>query len=930
MSFDYFRILSLVLIGMLIAVISSNVLAETSDANINLNFAPSTIESVAGTYKIGYLSLTNNNGIPVLASSDIEIKLTSSNPDIALVPASVNVPMDHDYAKFDVMTGSLSGEVQITAVFEDQTVTQSLVIGEVIGKIPDDTTLKISLPTNVMNVNSEMPFSVFLDRNGTALQAPKDIQITLDYERSLVSPSSDQITIKKGNHYGLATLKTFENVGNAFISAKTADLQLGPVANIKISSTAPASLAVHVLPNTIAHSEKKFDVFVNLLDSAGLPTIATQDIKFNFFSNSTLLQDSMEEALVPNGAMIKKGQFGYHMKHEFIFQSGQNRPQAILIGASTPGLGVGSDSLKIVDPLGQDNKRAKDLAVKVYTLKEMPTSATAIMSYQLTAVEHDEDDMIHEVEEELKNAQNDLEQAQAALEKAEEDLDTAKEKQTEVLNNSGSSSAQKSEAADDVHDAEKVVEDANVAVDVRQKSVDNIEKKIEIGIKNEFQIDDLKDGELYPVQSTSNFSAEKLFENLKTLSSDDSIIKVIEYGEIGTPSSYGTAVISSEEKIGEVTLSSILGGLGSGSNKTKTVDPLKTVKTRIFSPLGEDKMVFNSEGYYDLFLVPLDANDRPTTTRNPIKYLISPINDFIEIQSRESFSKISIYSSQFGGILANGTSNISAVPIGVAVDTSLESSSKFKLVPSTATVNVIFPFKGLTGKEKENVVGTVQLTDFYGNPIQVSQKLVVNLNSSNPVVQVPKTITINEDTSFTEFSVTASGMQGTSTIFATANNVLGSKGEISIISPISQKLNILIRPESDPVVGQPVNVRIIIDEDSAGPQADVLLTLSAQNGEVIPQSIMTDQTGNAVVQFKATAGPQASLTVHASKSGYQDVEDVRTFEMTGAQAAAPQIFGIPSWVAYAAIGAAMAGIGAGAYMFLRKPKAVTEEETEEI
>ena len=166
----FLHLFSLIIVLLIIAPIVLDARIQAiPEVFIKLNFAPSTIESKAGTYKIGYLSLVNSNNIPIIAHSDIEIKLTSSNSDIASVPPSVNIPKDHDYAKFDVTVGNLSGEVQVTAIFEDQIITQSLLVGEVIGKIPDDAALKISLPTNVMNVNSEMPLSVFFERNGTAL-----------------------------------------------------------------------------------------------------------------------------------------------------------------------------------------------------------------------------------------------------------------------------------------------------------------------------------------------------------------------------------------------------------------------------------------------------------------------------------------------------------------------------------------------------------------------------------------------------------------------------------------------------------------------------------------------------------------------------------------------------------------------------------------
>ena len=112
---------------------------------------------------------------------------------------------------------------------------------------------------------------------------------------------------------------------------------------------------------------------------------------------------------------------------------------------------------------------------------------------------------------------------------------------------------------------------------------------------------------------------------------------------------------------------------------------------------------------------------------------------------------------------------------------------------------------------------------------------------------------------------------------------------------------------------------------------DVLVTFTAQNGEVTPTSQTTNEEGIAMVAFKATAGPEATLTVHASKPGYDDIEDARTLTVSGVQViATEQFFGVPSWVMYVGVAGAVAGIGFGAYMFLKKPKTAAEEEQEEI
>ncbi len=54
--------------------------------------------------------------------------------------------------------------------------------------------------------------------------------------------------IKKGNSYVWGTITTKDKVGNAFVRASSDKLGADEAKEIKISSSAPASLAVHIFP----------------------------------------------------------------------------------------------------------------------------------------------------------------------------------------------------------------------------------------------------------------------------------------------------------------------------------------------------------------------------------------------------------------------------------------------------------------------------------------------------------------------------------------------------------------------------------------------------------------------------------------------------------------------------------------------------------
>ena len=95
-------------------------------------------------------------------------------------------------------------------------------------------------------------------------------------------------------------------------------MQLNSASGIQISSTDTAALRVDVFPKLIGNSETKLDLFVSLVDSEGLPTKAANDIKLEVFANSTKLQDSFDDK-IETTPIIKKGEFGYHLTHDFTF-----------------------------------------------------------------------------------------------------------------------------------------------------------------------------------------------------------------------------------------------------------------------------------------------------------------------------------------------------------------------------------------------------------------------------------------------------------------------------------------------------------------------------------------------------------------------------------------------------------------------------------
>lgn len=814
---------------------------QTKNTNfvIGLQLAPSVVESGKATYPIGYVNLLNSTGSPYPAPYDIQINLTSSNPVVASIPSNVVIPKHHDYANFDVGVGNVEGDSEISAQFKDQVVTQDFRVGEITGKLSSDIKLKINIPTNQTNVNSEMPFSVYLERNGTILQAPKDVAVSLDYDRSLVQLQNDTLTIKKGSSYAMATVYTLGKSGTTYIRASIAEPPLNTVTDIQILSTSPSKLKVYVFPPKIGYTETNIELLVDLLDPSGLPTKATEDVPLSIFSNSDYIVRNLDKIIGPLGAVIKKGEFEYHLTIPFISNPA---PVNYTIGASASNLGVDSANYSIVTPLSPNQVPILNQTIHVYVVPQMPANASSVVVYQI---------------------QNKSTTSHPGI--------------------------------------------------VNKRTV----------LPNPF-----------PIQADANYSPNLTTKNLNVISSDERIVKVEEIGGIvslnalSSGSSYSTATISSGQLGGSANVTAILESIGEGSNATTVVTPLKPASTTIFSPVGAGRIAFNSLGYYDLSFLLLDSGKHPANTKNPIGYVITPINDIAKIPPQQSFVTKRIFSNSF----ENTTSLITVAPIGIDADPNLRVTSLFKLAPSTSTVQIIPALNSIAGVNNKNDICALQLIDSFGNPVRVLNDMDVNLNSTRPdIIQVPSFVTIAKNSSFVEFPITTFGKQGNSTIIAYTTGFVKSQAVINVV-PYHPLLHISTDYNSTISSNQDSPVNIIVNDENGEPVENALVKLlPSVNATLTPPIITTDTNGTATILFRSP-GPSASLTIHTTKVGYQDDEKTITFDVTGPVVvkAKASLFGLPPWITYVGIAGAAGGIGIFVVFFLRKPKIITEEEETEI
>ena len=850
-------VLAIILFTSFISSASAQIISN--NVSVEIRLAPSQIEATEGEYSIGYVNLINRAGIPVKPQQDVTIRLTSAYPDIATVPEFVTIKSDSLYTSFNIGVKG-TGTTAIFASFNDQTVFEELIVGESDTELPDNIELVIHLPAEEMHVESEMPFSVFLqDLQGNVIQAPYDITVKFDYEESLVSLNEKEWVIKKGAYYAWGTISTGELVGTAFLRASQSDLNVHTAHNVKISSSLPTGLKVNVFPQILPKvHEQNMDIIVSLVDSDGFPALAQEDVKLEFFADNTYVGDEIDKTMeeARSNGVIKKGDFSFHFRESLNLN---NQGNEITIGASAEGLGIAFDCFEIRDSFTSENKIVENKTMHVFTLDQIPSNSKTVGIYQIGAL-----------------------------------LDVLEE---------GSS--------EEEEDDQPCVDSERFDIDPR-----NTDKEVRF----------------HPILSNENLSSEGILQKVNLISSNNLLLNIQGKGTVESGTSYGTATIISGKETGSASLSATIKGIGSATSDTAIVNTLKHDKTMIFSPIGSNTILFDKNGKFDLFVIALDGRDRPTFVENEAKYLLLPINELVEIEKEKTFAHSNFPSESFA---TNDEDPVTmeAIPVGVSAQESLKAVTSYARNPSSQ-VQIILPYPEIDANSNNPYVGIVQLEDFRGNPIIVSNDLKVKIESTLPegsarLVQTPKFVTINEGSSYASFNIVPLGASGFSGLKANANGVIGSEVDIETRSFLTQ-LSISTGVVNEPLTpGETIELKVYVDDQylESVPGASLRI-VSDGHATVTPLNIKTESDGSAKIHFTPSRSHDSmSLQIFATAEGY--VEDQRTFQYSVATDGSDSslALGVPDWIVYIGI-AVVVVIMAVMLLFLKKPKRVDDEEDE--
>ncbi len=889
--------ITLLLVG--IESASAQNLDALSNYSIKLAISPSHLESGVAEHQVGYLYVLSKHGVPITSTYDVSVSLNSDDPSIASVPKKIVLKADEEFASFPIITSEKSGTTTITASLNGKNTFQKIQIGTDETHLPDDLILELNFPTTKMHVNSEMPFSVFLKTSdGVLVRASSDIEISLEHEEFLASPNLEVLTIKQGDYYAWGILYAHEKIGNTFLRAIHEESGLDVAKSIEISSTLPTALKLSIFPKLIpAEVNRTLDIFVTVVDSDGNPTKTPEDIPLDFFSSEQYpIGETLDKTGKSEKPMIKKGQFGYLLQEKFSLQNLLDNN--ILIGVSSEGYGTATDTFRTVGEsieMGQKIKRnvnkiidfgfdIKDYrnTVNVFGLDKIPSNATTFFTYQLSLIEDDEDD------DGIRPDGSKIE------------IHPACSVQSDETTGSGSGST-------------------NITHNTKLDPEDIIL----------YSIDCLDEDELYPMQSNENQYSDGYIQKINIISSNDQLAKIDDGGKIYSSYSYGTAKVSTGQKTGHVTISASINGVGTGSFTTEVINTLEQKEIRIFSPTGEDNLIFDRDGFFDIFLIALDGNERPKVMKETAKYLVTPTNGLIEINKDSTFSFTQLRSDSFDISVEETRITLIVEPIGENADLDLKGSQTFITQP-TSQMQVILPLDKINANHQQNI-GIIQLVDLQGNPVipkfDVKSKIV---SSKDSVVQIIYDSIIPTGISYATFPIKTTGSVGDAIISASAKGVNGTSLVINTASSQTQ-LQIFTGGLADEIpVDKQIQFQLFVDDENAQSVSGVSIKIITDDDVwITPDVVRTSSDGSATVSLTAFEGPFISFDIIATAEGYAEGKDTFTVNVDAPERVFDAIdLELPEWIIYIVIGGILM-VGVVVFLFLKKSKTNIEEEWDE-
>ncbi len=282
----------------------------------------------------------DNKVIPCLQKKefiDLKVTLTSSNLDIGEVDGMLRIPYNSYYGVAGFSTKFVSGKTIITGTQTDYNTAQTTL--EVVG--PQPTSLRlVQIPNSIESDDKKHNALLVqvLDEKNNPVLVPNDMLIELTSSNQSIVTMSSPVTIRAGNNYIIAEIKTTLEPGSTEVTASAEGLTSHSI-KFNTISTRYAMLAIYAVPRTLlADGETYQSIVVQLQDAAGNPIAATSDIPAIISSSSILAgYINNKNIVIKTGSSYAVGEF-----------TTSTTPDRTTITASATGFNTTSTELNVV------------------------------------------------------------------------------------------------------------------------------------------------------------------------------------------------------------------------------------------------------------------------------------------------------------------------------------------------------------------------------------------------------------------------------------------------------------------------------------------------------------------------------------------------------------------------------------------------------
>jgi hypothetical protein len=278
-------------------IVGNNSFAFAQASQLKIYVGMPSVPADNQSYRVIFVQLQDSSGIPVRATQDMQISLSSSLVNIGKVDSSITVKQGSSYESANFYSTFTPGVTTITAAASGYGTVQ--VPMTTVGPIPSMLSVYTIPPVLPADGGSYPAVIVQLeDSSGNPARAPSEgIQVTLSCSNSTVGNVDNKVTILGGETYAVANFMTNSIGASAAGSAAIVSIASGYTSKqatiatqntVDSSSSSPINLKVYVAPPRVMADKINYGqiVVVQLQTAAGKIAKAPNLVSVSLSSSS--------------------------------------------------------------------------------------------------------------------------------------------------------------------------------------------------------------------------------------------------------------------------------------------------------------------------------------------------------------------------------------------------------------------------------------------------------------------------------------------------------------------------------------------------------------------------------------------------------------------------------------------------------------------